>query len=344
VGAELNAPAWSPASLWGNGWDGTDVTYPKIRSALCMFVFDTDSPWLAIQWDQLTSLYPYADYMAMAVYRGGTTKPGTLVAFVDPQNVPVGAQQTDRITLGGSGTQRIWIVGSASNALAEAMPSGFWVAPGSTVTRVTESGASVGVEGWGGLNTASDLGYLDDGTGHLTGGGYATLRAAHVARLAYMNPSAIVYVTPATNRITQQPTAGYLTFEIGQMVDAGIALVGASRVFYISCLRRTDMDATSWRAEEAAAIAARPGVSYLTGLTLGAQAFADADLSSDGVHPNDAGHVKGCAATMTLLSGITGRVCLVGNSIVCGAGNYIGGGAYIYAARDGWAALVRAAR
>ena len=334
-------------------------------SALSMFVVDTDSPWIDVEYyTRDTAITPRYGAIVVGKSLTSATKPTSYLDVIAPV-ASVGTHRSGRISTGltiGGGTARLYVINGGLSGFIAAQAQRCWIADGAALTIQSEgaSAATVGVEGWGSLKFgASSTGAVGTGLGYkatagvINGGEWATRRTEHRARVARHAPGAaglIVALSLHTNEVTAaEVDATNAEVATAQWCTDMQADFPTTRLLWVTLCRRTEnaLSAAVRAAEAAACLAA--GVDTIDGLTLGSQALAAGDMDPDVIHPNNSGHAKIAAAIGGYITdeSITGRCVIVSNSIGNGSGTWASGpdsGQALIAASEGCAALLRAAR
>lgn len=350
----------SLAQVWGNGWDSISGGN-RFWSALSMMVFDTDSPWVDVEYyTNSTGVDPRYGALVVAKSSTGSVKPTTQLGVIEPVAV-VGRHRSGRIATGltiGGGTSRIYVINGALSGFIGAQAQRAWIADGAALTIQSEgaSAATIGVEGWGSAKLGGAAGALGEGFGYkstagvLEGSPWSTRRSEFLARLTQMAPGAagaFIVLTVHTNDATSGTGSTDAGVQADALLDDLQATFPTTPILWITLFLRhseTGTTAAIRTAEETACIA--HGVDYVSGFDLGSEALTTADLCvTPDLHPNEFGHQKIANVGLDWLTAeaITGRVVAITNSFQ-GSGTWSTGpdaGETLYAAVDGCVALIR---
>jgi hypothetical protein len=313
----------SLAKAWGNTRDGGTVLAPDYGGH-SMQVFETDSVDADVRLYQLST--GLDDYMRAAILRGASGAVAPNAEILEPQSYPITTDFRTPVTIGGSSSRRLFLVGSpygSNQRIAET-----WLRAGATTTHVTPpTDRVVSIDGQGGWALAND-GYSAT-AGVIDGGAQAVLRAAYLARItAYVSNyslgsgSLLIWFGLGVNDLLSGTSAANFQVALDRWVTdiRSIAAIATCPVVIQSITRLNAYEATSAPIFRSAAfaVAAARSLTYVDGLPI----YATSDLS-DGVHPLESKQPQHVTQIMALLATMsrasTGHVLVYGDSIVSGS-------------------------
>lgn len=331
------------AKAWGNAQNGGTLPLAPAFSSVSMQVFETDSADIDVRAYQNTVALT-EHYGDGAIMRGptGAVAPDTAIAHVGPYTAAVD-YRTGAVTLGGSGSRRIFVCCSPKAGEVGTMTSEVHLRASATTTHETQpTDRVVYIDGVGGQALALD-GYSATG-GVIDGGAAATARTAWMAKIAALSFGAgdTVYFAMGTNDLGSGTLASNYQVALDQWWQDATASVGGATIILQSIIIRPALEATTAPGYRTAVsnVATARSCAYVNGFSI----YVAGDLSADNVHPQllkQPQHVTAIMAALTTAGhAATGKVLCYGDSIVNGSS----GTAADWTAASGLPTLLRQAR